>query len=259
MHASGPHLLYLNGLTSLVQKTFIVSDSCPFRFRTQKDILIILRGWIDFEFRTVIRMSQSELTETPSEAVKEKTADLHDLVEETLGQRFFQDDQLSRDGFLDLLRSFYRIYSPLENRMIPVLKSTLTEFAYDPRAIRIRQDFMELEVDEEEIDRWELIPESDLIDFTGTPELLGCLYVVEGAEMGNHVMRSQLDDLLPDDCLQANNFFRYKGEETREHWNDFKKRLDTEITTQHELDRLIESARETFRLFRKGFEWPENS
>lgn len=204
-------------------------------------------------------MSQTELTETPSEAVKEETADLHELVEETLGQRFFQDDELSRDDFIALLRSFYRIYSPLENRMMPILKSTLPEFDYDPRAIRIRQDFKELGVSDEEIDGWELIPRTDLVELTGEPELLGCLYVVEGSEMGNHVMRSQLDDLLPEDCPEADHFFRHKGEQTKNHWTDFKKRLDGDITSEDELSRMIESARETFKLFRKGFEWPENS
>lgn len=204
-------------------------------------------------------MNENNLTQSPSEAVKEQTSDLHELVEATLGQRFFRQDSLGRDDFIELLRSFYRIYSPLEERLVPMLQSTLAGFDYEPRADRIRQDLNQLGVNNEKIDRWELLPTAELVHLQGKPELLGCLYVVEGSEMGNHVMRSQLDDLLPEDCPTADHFFRYRGDEIRSHWGDFQQRLNDEITAREELDRMIVGARETFSLFRRGFEWPNNS
>lgn len=194
---------------------------------------------------------------TPREILKSRTADLHDLVEETLGERFFEGDELSQSQFVDLLKCFYRIYSPLENRMIPVVRSTLPEYDYDPRAIRLRLDFGELGIDDETIDSWSLIPAEDLPEFEEPADLFGCLYVVEGSEMGNHVMRSQLDELLSEDDLRADHFFRDRGEETRERWSGFTDRLDRVVTTSEKLDRTVESARETFRLFRRSFEWRE--
>jgi heme oxygenase len=199
-------------------------------------------------------MSTNQLDTPPSEAVKNQTADLHDLVEETLGGRFFQGNKLERDQFIELLKCFYRIYSPLENRMIPILQSQFPGHPYDPRAIRLRLDFIALGVDDETIDAWQLIPAEDLIDFEDLPELLGCLYVVEGAEMGNHVIRSQLNDMLPEDCLDADQFFRDHGEETRERWSDFKEKLDENITTEEELERMVQAAHKTFELFRRSFE-----
>lgn len=202
-------------------------------------------------------MTTNQLEAPPSEIVKDRTADLHDLVEETLGERFFQEDELDRDGFIELLKCFYRIHSPLENRMTPIVQSTLPGYDYDPRAIRLRLDFKSLGVDDETIDAWTLVPAEDLIEFEEPSVLLGCLYVVEGSEMGNHVMRSQLDEMLPEDCRDADHFFRDRGEETRECWSDFKDRLDRMITAPGELDRMVDAARKTFELFRRSFEWRE--
>lgn len=202
-------------------------------------------------------MTDNQFDTPPSEIVRDRTGDLHELVEETLGKRFFQEDELDRDEFIELLKCFYRLYSPLENRMIPIVRSTLPGYDYDPRAIRLRQDFKTLGADDETIDAWTLIPAEDLIDFEEPSVLLGCLYVVEGSEMGNHVMRSQLDGMLPEDCLEAVHFFRDRGEETRERWSDFKNRLDRMITTPEELDRMVDAARKTFELFRRSFEWRE--
>jgi heme oxygenase len=199
-------------------------------------------------------MSTDQLETLPTEAVKNRTDDLHELVEDTLGERFFQEENLDRDQFIELLKCFYRVYSPLENRMIPILQSKFPVHPYDPRAIRLRLDFMALGVDDETIDGWQLTPTEDLIDFEDLPELLGCLYVVEGSEMGNHVMRSQLDEILPEDCLNADHFFRERGDETRERWSNFKDRLDERITTEEDLDRMVNAARKTFELFRRSFE-----
>lgn len=200
-------------------------------------------------------MTDTPFENAPSAIVKEKTGDLHDLVEETLGQRFFQNDEMNRDEFIDLLKCFYHVYSPLENRMMPVLRGTLPDYEYDPRAIRLRRDFQELGIDQQTIDGWSLASHADLVELPDAPELFGCLYVVEGSEMGNHVMRSQLDELLPEDCLEANHFFRDRGEATRDRWSYFKERMNERITTSGELDRMVQTARETFELFRKGFEW----
>lgn len=204
-------------------------------------------------------MTNEGSTRSPLELVRDKTSDLHETVESRLGDRFFQEEKLDKEQFLSLLKSFYRIYAPLEAKLLPTVRETFSGYRYEERTERLKDDFRTLGLEESEVDQIEVLPDSLVVSPEEPSELLGCLYVIEGSEMGNRVMRSRLDEGLPEDCLGARSFFRDKTEESTRQWQTFKELLNREVSTSTERERLVDSARDTFELFKRSFEWVPDS
>jgi heme oxygenase len=197
-------------------------------------------------------MTEQSLQQSPSELLKQRTGDLHELVEEVLGEQFFSGDDFDRGDFENLLVAFYRIYRPLEQVLPGALERHLPDYPYESRTDRLESDLEVLGVNEDDRARIEVLDEADVVDLDGVEQLYGCLYVVEGSEMGNRVIRKQLEKNLPEDCLDADQFFRPQSPVER--WNDFKTRVDDEISSTARMETVVQSARRTFRMFRKGFQ-----
>jgi len=137
----------------------------------------------------------------PTQILKSETQDLHELVESSLGDRFFNGDQLSKSDFISLLSCFYRVYEPLERRLVPSIRVNIADYEYEKRTDRIESDLITLGMTEEGLEDIDRIGADRVASLNTAPEIYGCLYVVEGSEMGNRVRRSQLNQMLPEDCL----------------------------------------------------------
>lgn len=197
-------------------------------------------------------MSGETLSEVPATIVKEQTGDLHEMVEGLLGQRFFDDDEFTREDLVTLLSSFYRIYQPLEESLVPAVGEMLPE--YDSRSDRIEKDLRTLGFDETDINDIQVLSSDRVVELENDYRVLGCLYVVEGSEMGNQVIRKHLEKTLPESSLDADRFFRRKVDGTRERWNRFKNLLNDRVVSREAMGEVVDGARQTFEMFGTGFE-----
>lgn len=197
-------------------------------------------------------MSERSLSQEPNEILKDRTGDLHELVEGVLGEQFFSSETFSREDLVDLLLAFYRIYKPFEPTLVEALNRWLPEYDYDRRTDRLEDDLGTLGLDRADLSDIDVLAGTELVDISDVNELYGCLYVVEGSAMGNRVIRKQLEKMLPEPCLDADQFFN--EESVSDHWTDFKTRLNRALTSRDNVETAVQSARGTFRMFREGFQ-----
>ncbi len=191
----------------------------------------------------------------PIKRVKEETSEQHKQLEESLDRSYFGASPLSRERFEQLIARFYGLYVPLEERLIPAVREHLpASFPYRCRRDRLGDDLRTLGWSEQEKKNLPRVSKDQLPSVGNVSETLGCLYVVEGSELGSSVIRRRLKETLDEGTLQANSFYRDNPDETRDHWNRFRKLFNERISNDTELQTSITTARTTFTLFRTWFQ-----
>ena len=195
----------------------------------------------------------NESTESPLSLLREQTADLHDQVEALLGNRFFEGDSFTEEDYEALLGGFHRIYSPLEPTLEEALDQHLPRYEYVNRTRQLRDDLLTLGLSRQELSERYQNPESPPFALDSSARVLGCLYVIEGSEMGKKVIRRQLEKNLADEHLAADCFFHDNVDQTRDQWDQFQSSLESVVQTRREKQQLVQTAQDTFSWFKVGF------
>jgi heme oxygenase len=196
-------------------------------------------------------MSQKPEINDPIKRLKEATSDQHEDLEQQLGAQYFGSDSITRKRYEEILASMYGLYEPLEQRLEPAIREHLTTFSYQSRSDRIASDLRVLGWTDQERANLPRISSTSLLSLRDPFQTLGCLYVVEGSELGSSVIRRRFEEMLDDETLRANSFYRDNPEETRSQWNNFRALFNQRVRDDHELTRTISSARDTFDLYRR--------
>ena len=188
----------------------------------------------------------------PLETLREATRGEHERTERAIEGRFFDGSGgIDRRGYRALLEAFLGLYRPLDERLVPASRRHLASLRYRRRAERLERDLRVLGCSEDHLGELPTFPRDELPDVDGPHRLLGCLYVVEGSELGGRVIRKRLEKELDDDALRADAFFGTDPDRVRERWTEFRAELEDRLAPGGPVEEAAEAARATFGAFRR--------
>lgn len=175
--------------------------------------------------------------------LRHETSERHAGLEQSLT---VMDPRLSRADYRALLEGFFGYYAPLESRLgaSPVWAELSFDFAARRKVPRLEQDLLALGRTAAELarsPRCTELPELDTI-----PQVLGCLYVIEGATLGGQVITRHLlahHALTPE---TGGAFFAGYGAETGARWRSFGTMLTAAAERFGPADEIVASANRTF-------------
>jgi heme oxygenase len=175
--------------------------------------------------------------------LRQETSHQHALLESQLP---LLDRTLTRDAYRQLLGRFWGYYAPLEQFVLSVIRRNAVAFDYEARLKTplLENDLRALRLPAALLPRCANLPA-----LAGVPQLLGCLYVLEGSTLGGRVITQRL---VANQALQADSggaFFAGYGTATAVRWREFGKFL-TETAIAIDQDNLIVAgAKDTFETF----------
>ncbi len=179
--------------------------------------------------------------------LRAETVEQHAALESVLP---LQDAQLSRATYHRLLMCFWGFYAPLEARMLEGMREGVLpsqpDFDYRERlkTPKLEHDLLALGESPESIGH---APQcADLPPVSTLVELLGSLYVVEGATLGGQIIARQLQATLGLGRDAGARFFNGYGAETGPHWKATTAMLSAKSAELDEDDAIVASANATF-------------
>ena len=186
------------------------------------------------------------------ETLREATRGEHERTARASEGRFFgASGGIDRRGYRALLEAFLGLYRPLDERLVSASRRHLSSLRYRRRADRIERDLRVLGCSEGHLGEIPTFPRGELPDVDGPHRLLGCLYVVEGSELGGRVIRKRLEKELDGDALRADAFFGTDPDRVRERWTEFRAELEHRLDPGGPVEDAAEAARATFGAFRR--------
>lgn len=187
------------------------------------------------------------------ETIRAATREEHERSERAIEGRFFDGSgHIDREGYRELLEAFLGFYRPLEKSLVPAVRRHLPSVSYRRRTRRLERDLRVLGCSDERIDALPTLSSDEMPELDGPPRVLGCLYVVEGAELGGRVMRKRLEDDLDGDALRADAFFGTDPDRVRDRWTSFREEFERRLAPGDRLEEAVSAARATFRALRRG-------
>jgi heme oxygenase len=177
--------------------------------------------------------------------LKRETAGLHRRLETDLG---LLEADLSLDRYRRILELFFGFYSPIEAGMAHLVWAGLAlEFPLQARAGLIESDLRSIGLSRCQVAGLHRCV--DLPPLSSREELVGCLYVIEGACLGGQFIAPVLRDRLGVTQTCGASFFIGDAERTRERWRLFLICLEDLVHAGAAAKEIITSARATFLAF----------
>lgn len=170
--------------------------------------------------------------------LKSETRDVHESLERDLN--LLRPD-LTLERYQKIVELFYGFYQPWEHAIKPVLAEHLPEFAEARSKIaKLLEDLTYLGSVPAKLPLCKTLP-----DCLKWPDLLGGLYVTEGATLGGQVISRQLEQILGLSPRRGTAFFSSYGVRVGPMWRSFCAILQAQTPSNKE-DMVVEAARQTF-------------
>ena len=177
--------------------------------------------------------------------MKRATADLHRRLETELR---LMDPDLSLDRYHLILECFFGFYAPVEAEIARVASAgPALGLLLRDRTGLIESDLLSLGLSGSEVA--ELPRCVELPPLSGTEEVAGCLYVLEGACLGGQLLAPALRERFGIVQGSGASFFVGDGEGTRARWSVFVAWLEGLGCAGAPIDVIVASARATFLSF----------
>ena len=175
--------------------------------------------------------------------LKEATAPLHGALESKLP---LLDAHLSQHTYRQFLHRFLGYYEPLEAKLLAFPYWSALDFDYAERhkTPRLLQDLQALGETPDAIQGLARCRDLPLLATQG--QLLGCLYVIEGATLGGQIITRHLQANLGLTPSSGASFFEGYGEQTGRQWKAFGAMLKASATETESHDAIVASANQTF-------------
>ena len=175
--------------------------------------------------------------------LKEATGSRHAALESRLP---LLDAGMSRASYLQFLQLFWGYYAPLETQLLalPYWNSMNFDYAERHKTPRLMQDLRALGETPEAIEglaRCQRLPA-----LASQGQLLGCLYVIEGATLGGQIITRHLEANLELTPLTGAAFFDGYGARTGGQWKAFCAMLRANAGESVRHDDILASANQTF-------------
>jgi heme oxygenase len=170
--------------------------------------------------------------------LKDETRDVHESLERDLD--LLRPD-LTLERYQSVVERLYGFYQPWENSIKPLLIEHLPDFA----AMRIKspkllEDLAYFGSGLETLPVCKALP-----DCRNWPNILGALYVTEGATLDGQIVSRQLQQMLGLYPRGGAAFFSSYGLQVGSMWRSFCSTLQAH-TPAHQEDLVIDAARQTF-------------
>ncbi|MDB5883846.1 MAG: biliverdin-producing heme oxygenase [Polaromonas sp.] len=151
---------------------------------------------------------------------------------------------MSQHRYQQFLHRFLGYYEPLEAKMLalPYWDTLGFDYAERYKTPRLLQDLRVLGETPESIEALARCP--SLPTLTTQSQLLGCLYVIEGATLGGQIITRHLLANLGLRPSTGTSFFDGYGGQTGSRWKAFCAMLSASGTESH--DEIVASANQTF-------------
>ena len=180
--------------------------------------------------------------------LKEATGARHIALESRLP---LLDAGMSRLDYLQLLRRFSGYYEPLEAQLLalPYWRSMDFDYVERYKTPRLKQDLQALGETPrtlEQVDRCSHLPALASLE-----QLLGCLYVIEGATLGGQVITRRLQANLGLAPASGAAFFSGYGAQTGSRWKAFCAMLNANAGEAKSQADIVGSANLTFETLGK--------
>lgn len=182
--------------------------------------------------------------------LKLATSACHTALEDQLP---LMNDDLSLSGYSQFVHRFFSFYAPLESQLMasPHWRPLAFDYTARQKTPRLMQDLLALGSGSAAL---AATPRCTNLPALTTPEdLLGCLYVIEGATLGGRIITRQLQTQLGLTPKSGGAFFDGYGAQTGAHWKAFCTLLsnyaDLQVDPHAEESRhaaIIASANRTF-------------
>lgn len=177
-------------------------------------------------------------------ALREKTMPLHDRFTSWSSEIF--DGSISRDRYLHFLKLFYGFYTPLER--LALARDEWHGLSFNLRerlkSSLIENDMLAFGVSETEIGAVRLC--NSLPEMKSFVQILGGLYVIEGATIGGQHIYQKLHDLKFLNGGDGASFFRSYGDRVMPMWAAFCKMLGQVANDDQAIEEMVQSAVNTY-------------
>lgn len=154
------------------------------------------------------------------EELRRATRDRHERIE----ARFeVARPGLTRTAYRDALGRLWGFYAPCEPRLeaIPGSAELGLDLPVRRKSPLLRRDLRLLGMAEAGVDALPVFPFTAPTEPCGIPELLGTLYVLEGATLGGRIIVGHLTRTLKIDAGSGAAFFASYGERVAARWREF--------------------------------------
>jgi heme oxygenase len=182
--------------------------------------------------------------------LRERTRPLHDRVEGHLEILSFTR---SLDRYQILLQRLYGFYAPVEEVLVPMTaggKIPGIDYKERRKAPKIARDLLAIAP----YTRLQELPVCTDLPALNTPEqILGCLYVLEGATLGGQIISRQLRESLGIAADDGGAFYHGYGSDTGRQWKTFGAAATVFAATCPSYEPILASACDTFERFEQWF------
>ena len=170
--------------------------------------------------------------------LKSETRDVHESLERDLN--LLRPD-LTLERYRSIVELFYGFYQPWEHAIKPLLAEHLPDFAEARAKIaKLLEDLAFLGSQPAKLPVCKALPAC-----LEWPNLLGGLYVTEGATLGGQVISRQLEQMLGLSARRGGAFFSSYGLQVGPMWRSFCATLQAQTPPEKE-EVVVRAARETF-------------
>ena len=175
--------------------------------------------------------------------LKEATGLRHAALESRLP---LLDAGMSQLSYLEFLRLFFGYYEPLEAKFLalPYWKSIGFDYTERRKTPRLMQDLRALGETPEAIQGFARCKNLPTVATQG--QLLGCLYVIEGATLGGQIITRRLHANLGLTPLSGSAFVDGYGAQTGNRWKDFCTMLRANAGETGGQQDILTTANQTF-------------
>lgn len=175
--------------------------------------------------------------------LKEATGSRHTALESRLP---LLNADMSRARYLQFLQLFWGYYEPLETQLqaLPYWNAMGFDYAGRHKTPRLLQDLQALGETPDAIQGFARCQHLPTLASQG--QLLGCLYVIEGATLGGQIITRHLQANLGLTPLTGAAFFDGYGARTGSHWKAFCAMLRANADESGPQEDILASANQTF-------------
>lgn len=183
--------------------------------------------------------------------LRESTRDVHDRLEATPVARALMNADLTREGYRLWLSANLGIIEPFEERLQRHMIWRV--LGLDP-CERLKVPALEADLRELGVDPGDLARAPGLPAFDHDAEVIGAMYVLEGATLGGQVIARQLAHHFGFGPENGARFFHVYGEDVGPRWREFKEAMARYAIERQAADTIISGARKTFLAFEAWYD-----
>lgn len=187
-------------------------------------------------------------------AMREATASAHQaLNDHGLLNQLVRPD-LTYPAYAGILEAFYGFYAPVEREVLSGHREVLRGLGLDrrERTPLLRQDLGTVGYGDGEIDRLTL--SDDLPSVTSPVQMLGCVYVLDGAALGGRVISRRVLRTLGVEAKAGLAFFTSNGTDVAGNWRRLMSLIEANTGREADRQEAVGSAAATFACFERWFD-----